>query len=217
MKKLFITGILFGLAVMPALAVPTIEFSLGSGEAGNWSYDGACTTIKFRQIIEVDRGLGDNNDTLAGAWVHIPDLLISGIPGGPYTATPVTNTISLKSPDGAITYLSGTLGAGDLYPIGTQALGYPDFQIDITNVIINNIIGSEALAAIAAMAEPALDFVMSFQGAPSKGFKWMLDNNKSGNGCFSGAIDLIPQYEVPEPATICLLGFGALSLIRRKK
>jgi hypothetical protein len=201
---------------MPALAVPTVEFSLGSSGAGNWSYNGD-GTIKFSQIVEVDRGLGNNHDALAGAWVYIPDLHISGIPGGPYTATPVTNTISIKSPGGDITYLSGTLGAGDLYPIGTQALGYTDFQIDITNVIVNNIIDSEALAAIAATAEPALDFVMSFQGAPSNGFKWMLDNHKSGIGCFSGAIDLIPQYEVPEPATICLLAIGSLGLIGRKK
>jgi hypothetical protein len=213
-KKLFLMGILFGLAVVPALA-STIEFGPGGDNAGGWTYNGA-GTITLQQTINVKKGLGSGSDALVGAIVYLPEFSVGGIPGGPYTLTPLTSTILIKNQSDSITYLSGTLGSGDLFPspTGTTALGYTDFQMDITNVIVNNAIGSDALAVIAAMTNPELDFELSFQGAPSSGFKWMLDNYKPGNDGFSGAMT---AEDIPEPATICLFGFGALSLTRRKK
>jgi len=197
---------------MPALAVPTCEFSPGGDNAGGWTYDGN-GTIAFHQTITINRVLGGGTDALVGASVYLPDLSVGGIPGGPYTLTPLTSTISIRNQSGTVTYLSGILGSGDLVPIGTTALTYTDFQMDITNITINNIIGSDVLAAIANMNEPGLDFDLTFHGAPSSGFKWMLDNYEPGNDGFSGSMTV---EDIPEPATICLFGFGALSLIRRK-
>jgi len=212
-KKLFLMGILFGLAVVPALAETTIEFGPGGDDAGGWSYDGA-GTITFHQTINVSKGLGSGTDALVGALVYLPDLSVGGIPGGPYELTPLTSTILIKNQSGTVTYLSGTLGTGDLYPIGTAALSYTDFQMDITNITINNTIGSDALAVIAAMTEPGLDLDLTFLGGGlSSSFKYMLDNNLKGDSGFGGSMT---AEDIPEPATICLLGFGALSLIRRK-
>jgi hypothetical protein len=206
MRKIVLISILVGLVVLPALAVPTIEFSPGGAKPGGWSYNGA-GTITFRQTIDVDRGLGSSADSLAGAWVHIPDLYVSGAwhlnPDGQWATdlTPVTNMISITNSDGTVTYLSGTLGPGDLVPVGTTAGGYTVLKADITNITVNNIIGSDALAAVAA--NPSLDFELSFNGAPRKGFKWMLDNNKTGSDGFSGAMTVVPA-----PGAILLGGIG---------
>jgi len=208
---LLLSFILVGFVVMPALAIPNVEFSPGGAGAGGWSY--SPITITFHQAIRVDGGLGNPSDSLVGALVYLPDLSVSGIPGGPYVLTPVTGIISIKSPDGTVTYLSGTLGLGDLVPVGTTALCYTTFDVDITSIIVNNTIGSDALAAIADMNDPKMDFELTFQGAPSKGFKWMLDNNKTGSDGFSGAMTVYD--DVPEPATICLLAAGSLVFIRK--
>ena len=58
-----------------------------------------------------------------------------------------------------------------------------------------------------AGAAPALDTL----GATA-GYMWIF---KRDGGDISLAIDNVTY--VPEPATMCLLGFGALSLIRRKR
>jgi hypothetical protein len=207
MKKLLLMLTLLGLLSTPALAVPTIQFSPGGVSAGTWNYNGATNTFTFSQEVTVDLGLGSAADTLVGAYVFIPNLTVGGIPGGPYTLTPAgagTITIESSSTQGAGTvYLTGTLGNGDLETAGTTGTGYTVFQADITGITIVNPIGSGALAAIAAITDPLLDFELSLQGGPSAGFKYMLDNNISFSDGFSGAMTIIPA-----PGAILLGGIG---------
>jgi len=215
MKKLVLISVLVGFMVVPALAIPTIEYSVSDVVGGgSWFYDGA-GTFTFTQIIKIDKGLSDAGDALVGSWIYIPALSVGGIPGGPYTLTPVDRTISIKSPDSLTTYLTGTLGSGDFVPVGTIGVGYSKFRADITNMTIKNTIGSAALAAIAV--NPILDFDLAMTGGPSLGFKWMLDNNKPGSADFSGSMTAIAS--VPAPGAILLgsIGVAFVGWLRRRR
>jgi hypothetical protein len=119
--------------------------------------------------------------------------------------------------DDSVTYMTGTLGTGDLGTLGTVAGGYTQFQADITNLVITHegsALGSQALALLETMRDPSLDFELSLHGGSGPGyytFAQMLDGGHTGGGGFSGAMS------VPEPTTIALLAFGGLALIRRRR
>lgn len=194
-----------------------VEFSPAPNTAGEWSYNGA-GVLSFDQDIAIDTGLGSNYDALVGAHIYLPTFQVTGIPDEPYTLTPLGSaTISITSADNSTTYLTGTLGRGDLLTMGTIAGGFTDFQVDITDIFITHEgteLGSAALAILENMQLPSLDFELSLQGGSGPGyytFAQMLDGGFSGSGGFSGALS------VPEPATIALLSLGGLALARKRR
>ena len=202
---------------MPAFAMPNIEFSPDTDTAGNWNYDGA-GTLSFDQDIAVDKGMSSNADALVGALVYIPTFTVGGIPGGPYTLTPLgDSTITITNADSSVIYLTGDLNSGDLVPVGTIGAAYTNFQADITNVAITaegEALGSAALSAIIASDTQTLDFELSLQGGSGTNYKSlteMLDGSHPGGNGFSGAMS------IPEPMTIALLGLGSLALLRKRR
>ncbi|MCK5225338.1 MAG: hypothetical protein KAQ89_01330 [Planctomycetes bacterium] len=193
-----------------AFAAATIELTPDQSTTGYWSYDGA-GTLSFEQNITVDRGLGDPADTLVGAFVHIPNMAISGS-GGSYTLSGgVISITSSSAPGLGTTYLTGTLAANSMVTFGSMGIAYSVFQVDITGITIDNtVIGSAALAAIGS----ALDFELAMTGGTGGSFEDMIDSALTGEGGFSGAMT------IPEPTVLVLLGTGwliALKLNRRKE
>lgn len=210
MKRISLGLAVCALFAGPGLAATTIEFGPGSG---GWAYDGA-GTLSFDQTYLVLNGLGSPSDTLVGAYVHIPDFVVGGIPGAPYTLTPATgNVITITNLAGDDTYLTGTLGNGDLDPAGTTGVGYTVFQVDITDITVNNAIGSAALTTIAAA--PQLDFELSLNGA-GVNFGYMLDHSLKGHDGFSGAMTVVP---IPAPGAILLGAMGTVLVgwLRQRK
>ena len=65
-----------------------VEFSPAPDTAGEWSYSGA-GVLSFDQDITIDTALGSNYDALAGAHIFLPTFEVTGIPGEPYTLTPL--------------------------------------------------------------------------------------------------------------------------------
>jgi hypothetical protein len=220
------TSVALTAVVVAMLAVPMwadvvpqriAEFSPAPDTAGEWHYNGA-GVLSFDQDILIDSGLGSNYDALVGAHVYLPTFMVGGIPDAPYTLTPLGSAqIVIRSADNTTTYMSGTLGSADLSTIGTVAGGYTGFQADITDLFITHegaALGSAALAILNNMKQPSLDFELSLQGGSGPGyysFAQMLDGGYSGSGGFSGAMS------VPEPATVALLAFGGLALLRRQR
>lgn len=218
MKKILILIFIpVACAGVPVFATPSIEFSPDPSTAGNWYYDGA-GTLSFSQTIAVDRAVGSNADPLVGATVYIPTFTVSTNKDGTYQLTPLgSSIIEIKSADGSQTYLKGTLASGDLVGVGTIGAAYSCFTADISNLIITSAgqaLGSAALSSIIKSGTPTLDFEISLQGASGVNYSSlaeMIAGGYVGSNGFSGAMS------IPEPATIAMLGFGALTLLRRRK
>ncbi|MBN1361912.1 MAG: PEP-CTERM sorting domain-containing protein [Sedimentisphaerales bacterium] len=205
--------------VLAEVATPAniLQFSPAPDTTGGWSYNGA-GVLSFDQDIVIDNALGSNYDALTGAHIYLPTFQVGGIPNAPYTLTPLgSSQITITSADNSTTYLTGTLGAGDLSTIGTVAGGFTQFQVDVTNLFVTHeghALGSAALTILENLHLPSLDFELSLQGGSGSGyysFAQMLDGGHLGSGGFSGAMS------VPEPMSIALLGLGGLALLRKRR
>jgi len=210
-----VTLLFFG---VPVFATPSIEFSPDAGTAGSWAYDGA-GTLSFNQYVTVDRGLSSNADALVGASVFVPTLSVGANAwDSSYTLKPLgSSVLTIRSPETDEIYLKATLGKGDLVPVGTIGAAYSNFKADLTDVVITNAgksLGSAALSAILNSGTMALDFELSLQGGSGTNYytlDQMLAGGYSGGNGFSGAMT------IPEPATIALMGLGAMAFLKKRK
>jgi len=213
MKRLVFGLLTCALMATPVLATPTVEFAATG--TGGWYYDGS-VTLSFAQTVLVTKGMDSDLDALVGASVYIPDLTVGGIPDPPYTVTPVgAGTITIKSSDGLTTYLTGTLGIGDLAPAGSTGVLYTDIMGDITGITVTaagQALGSSALDAIDNNPGSSMDFELSLQGA-GMNFEAMLDTGIARHDGFSGAMT------IPAPGAILLgsIGAGLVGWLRRRR
>ena len=202
MKQCFVFAAVLCFASTAAFGTIDIQFSPGGATPGEWVYDGD-VTLSFTQIVNIDIVQGGTTDTLFDESVFIPDLVLSS----GYTVVTPSGALEIKDSSSNV-ILSGTLGSGDFASIFTTAVLYTQYQTDFTVTSINNTISSDFLDTLSIGSE--FDFSLTMQG--EENFSNILGDGEEHSNGFSGQLNVIP-----EPATICLLGLGGLTMLRRRK
>ena len=220
MKKLILIGIMAGLLCTPALALPFLDFSTETNSTTSWtlsSPDGINWTLSFGAgTIEADSPLGD---PVLNDLVDLPSMTLGAITniGGGIVTAPLNTTGSLTiTPDGGgASVMTATIGTGGSLYIGATYVAYSLVQDDLT-VTGHTPLYSTTIDDFATYDALGYDFDLSFTGQASTAIDLYVLLTAGSAGSASGTIS--GQMSItPEPATICLLGLGALALLRRRK
>lgn len=193
-------------------AGPDIQFSPVLESPSQWFYDGS-GTFSFSQSIGVHLVQGSTTDALYQQLVYIPDLVLSN-----YAFIPAYNLgigdisagnglVEIKNAGGTV-LLAGILSDGMFSAQGATGSFFNTLTLDILVTEVNAE-GSDLLSAVSV--GDYFDFNLTIQG--NVDLNVMIQQNmESGNG-FSGSM----SWVIPEPATLSILGLGALALLRRRK
>jgi hypothetical protein len=204
-----LSTVVFLTAIQFANASADIGFS--TDEGGLWRYEGS--VFSFHQPVSVDLVQGATSDVLVGAFVELPEFevtsfiqVLPGIYQG--TIAPAPSQIVIRD-GGGQALLTGELGTGGLFTIGSTASMYPEIQADITITGLAADAGSVLIQSY--NLGDLLDFDLTLQSAGTNLGAVIASGGSYQGDTFSGSMTLIP-----EPATMILLGLGGL-LLRRQQ
>ncbi|MCB9853172.1 MAG: PEP-CTERM sorting domain-containing protein [Phycisphaerales bacterium] len=223
MKKNFaITAALAAMFAMPAFSMGAAQiwWTLDSGDASQVSGGVGQTLVLNRgdaaQIYDftvtmwanvTNVGLFSANTTLtANGAVSATAAALNAPPGGGVTPAGGLNTPGpgpIATNFGGATF-SGTGYLGNMINLGTISL-----RIDNTGGAVGNV---DIFAQVGSGVFGQSDFqAATVDYGPNLG----IDGGVEGNG--AGGLPVITIIQVPEPATLSLIGLGALALIRRRR
>ena len=209
-SAIILSAVVFLAVIQFANASADIGFS--TDEGGLWRYEGS--VFSFHQPVSVDLVQGGTSDALVGAFVELPELevksftqILPGIYQG--TIAPASSQIVIRD-GGGQALLTGELGTGGLFTVGSTASMYPEIQADIT--ITGLAADAESVLIQSYNLGDLLDFDLTLQSAGTNLGAVIASGGSYQGDTFSGSMTLIP-----EPATLVILGLGGLMLRKRKK
>lgn len=196
---------------LSAAAVADLNFSPDSTTPGKWYYDGV-DTFSFTQVIEIDSVMDGQADALNQQMVYLPSMTLLSYSSGTYgpgTGTGVLSgggVVEIKTGSGD-TLVRGNLTGGSIFAMFAASSLYPEITSDILITYVDNSIGSTYLAGLSSGMY--FDLTLTLQSGTY--LDTMITNHLAGSNGFSGTLTAI----IPEPATMLLLGLGAL-LVRKR-
>ena len=202
------------------MADPIVQkqnFSGVTGFSANLTFNkfnasGALTSVKITLNLQITGGSliidNDSNDPAIGTFEFGTNAVLGStnvsMAGGPGTAQAL-NYLSV--------YLEGNYNDGDndFSPDPPDGNLYNGSNVsDIKSGLISNLIQYEGNGTYNIAVLTSLHTEHNITGK----FEYYANPLPAA----SGYVEVVYTYDpIPEPATICLLGLGALSLIRRKK
>jgi hypothetical protein len=217
-------------------------YCIGSDYKGGGSYfkDFFRLDPATGQVLQAWRGINPHNLEM-NALVALNNTTLYAVEGGwtgqntPHLIRINLDALGNYSSAVDVGLIDGTTGSsgGDVVLLDSQSLaaaslggGADIYQIDLTNPATASKIVTAAQTSIAGLAwdYDALGGPQLLSGIFTDNAKWLYNLNL-GTGSMTQVVSLNPTLtwdifglaSVPEPATVCLLGLGALSLLRRKR
>jgi len=221
MKKVWMLLVVLSIGQL-ACAIADIGYSNNGG--GFWMYTPSAVegegVFSFTQPIVIDNVLGDDEDALVGASLYIPNLAVSDLVffsstsgvGDIYTGSvaPASSAVVVLKDAGGNDILTGVLAGSGVFTVGSTALMYSEFAFDIVITALPNAVNSDFISSL--NVGWGFDFSLTLQDTSLDLANMILTNLPvPQGGTLSGDMITI----VPEPATMILLGLGAILLRKR--
>jgi len=223
MKRFLLTGMMLLLAApLPAATTSSVtntgdslHFSTKPGTEYAWELtrSGSQWTLSFAPNAVVVDSSSPADAKLQGDFVQLPTMSITGITdrGGFLMATlNPSQSLTINSHTDNAAVLTASMKSGGMLAVGTNTVAYSQQDNDLSIKSSNNTYGV-VIPGLASDQGQGLLLDLSFSGDAIRGgnlFDVLRSSSGTVRGTLSGQISGVSV--VPEPATLLLLGLGAV-------
>jgi hypothetical protein len=193
----------------------SLHFSTAPGAAYAWELtrSGSQWTLSFAPNAVIVDNSTPTDAKLQGDYVQLPTMTITGITdrGNFLTATlSPSQSLTVNSHTGNTAVMTASMQSGGMLAIGTNMVAYSQQSNDLSIKSYDKSYGV-VIPTLAGDSGKGLLLDLSFSGDAIRGgnlYNVLRSNSGTVRGTLSGQISGISA--IPEPATVLLLGLGAV-------